>query len=124
MSSRPSTSYSWRSSIFSASPAVAEAGAHRRLDLEPHDLAEPATAKLLLDRLEHVVGLVGDVVVGVAGDPEEGVVDDLHPREQRREVRRDQVLQRDERRARRPPIATNRPSSSFGTLTRATTSVP
>ena len=66
------------------------------LDLEPDDLAEAAAAQLLLDRLQQVVGLVGDVVVGVAGDPEERVVDDLHAREQRAEVGGDQVVERDQ----------------------------
>ena len=50
---------------------LAQPGAHRALDLEADHLAEAAAAKLLLDRLEEVVRLVGHVVVGVAGDPEE-----------------------------------------------------
>ena len=57
-------------------------------DLEPHDLAEAPPAELVLDRLEQVVGLVGDLEVGVARDPEQVVADDLHPREQRVEVAR------------------------------------
>ena len=68
---------------------------HRLLDFEPDDLAEAATAELLLDRPHHVVGLVGDVVIGVAGDPEEGVIDHLHPGEQRAEVGPDQGVERD-----------------------------
>ena len=55
--------------------ARAAARSMSALDLEPHDLAEAPAAELLLDRLQQVVGLVGDVVVGVAGDPEERVVD-------------------------------------------------
>ena len=47
-----------------------------------------------------VVGLVGDLEVGVARDAEDAVVDDLHAREERVEVRGDHVLERDERRAR------------------------
>ena len=57
---------------------LAQPVAHLRRDLEPHDLAESAPAQLLLDRLDDVVGLVGDVVVGIAGDPEGGVIEDLH----------------------------------------------
>ena len=75
---------------------VAQAGLHLRGDLEPDDLAEAAAADLLLDRQQEVVGLVGDVVVGVARDPEERVVDDLHPREEVIEIGRDHVLERDE----------------------------
>ena len=74
----------------------AQAGVHVGSDLEPDHLAEAAAADLLLDRLEEVVGLVGDVVVGVPGHPEEGVVDDLHPREEIVEVRRDHLLERHE----------------------------
>ena len=76
---------------------LAQPGAHLPVDLQPDDLAEAAPAKLLLDRLQQVVGLVGDVVVGVAGDPEERVVGDLHPGEQRAQVGGDQVLERDQR---------------------------
>ena len=60
---------------------LAQPGAHRPVDLEPHDLAEAAAPELLLDRLQQVVGLVGDVVVRVARDPEERVVGHLHARE-------------------------------------------
>ena len=56
------------------------------LDLEAHDLAEAAAAQLVLDGLQQVVGLVGDGEVGVARDPEDRRVDDLHAREQRVEV--------------------------------------
>ncbi len=66
-------------------------------DLEADHLAEAAAADLVLDRLAEVVGLVGDVVVGVAGDAEERVADDLHPREQRLEVVGDHLLERHER---------------------------
>ena len=57
-----------------------------RADLEPHDLAETAPAQLVLDRLQQVVGVVGDLEVGVAGHAEHVVVDDLHAREERVEV--------------------------------------
>ena len=82
---------------------VAQALAHPGVDLEPHDLAEAAPAQLLLDRLQQVVGLVGDVVVGVAGDPEERVVEHLHPREERAEVVGDQGVERDQRVRRSSP---------------------
>ena len=39
-------------------------------DLEPHDGAEPALAQLRLDRLEQVVGVVGDLGVAVAREAE------------------------------------------------------
>ena len=71
---------------------VAQAGVHARADLHPYDLAEAAPAQLVLDRLQQVVGLVGDGEVGVAGDLEVVVVEDLHPREQRVEVGRDDLL--------------------------------
>ena len=41
------------------------------LDLEPHDLAEAPAAQLGLDGLQQVVGLVGDLEVGVARDAED-----------------------------------------------------
>ena len=49
-----------------------------------------------LDRLEQVVGLVLELEVGVAGDAERVVREDLHAREQRVEVRGDDLLERDE----------------------------
>ena len=61
---------------------LAQRRLHAALDLEAHHLAEAAPAELLLDRLEQVVGLVRDVVVGVARDAEERVVEDLHAREE------------------------------------------
>ena len=66
------------------------------VDLEPDGLAEAPAAQLGLDRLQEVVGLVGDLEVGVARDAEEAVADDLHAREQRPEVGGDDVLERDE----------------------------
>ena len=65
-------------------------------DLEPHDLAEAAAAQLVLDRLSRSSASSEIVEVGVAGDAEERVVDDLHAREERVEVVGDQVLERDE----------------------------
>ena len=68
-----------------------------RLDLQPHGASEAAAAQLHLQGDEEVVGLLLlDGEVGVAGDPEHPVVHHRHPREQRVEVRRDQVLQEDE----------------------------
>jgi hypothetical protein len=75
----------------------AQLRAHLAVDLEAHDLAEAPAAQLGLDRAQQVVGLVGDVEVGVAGDAEEAVVDDLHAWEERVEVGRDELLERDER---------------------------
>ena len=76
--------------------------AHPRLDvgpdLEPDHLAEAPAPELVLDRREQVVGLVGDVEVGVARDPEEVVGDDLHAGEERVEMAGDDVLERHERR--------------------------
>ena len=66
-------------------------------DLQPDRLAEAPAAQLRLDGLQEVVGLVGDLEVGVAGDAEDRVTVDLHPGEERIEVRRDDLLQRDER---------------------------
>ena len=89
------------------------------VDLEAHDLAEAPAAQLGLDGPQQVVGLVGDLEVRVAGDAEEAVVDDLHAREQRVEVGRDDLLQRDEGQVRRRRAATKRGSISLGTFTRA-----
>ena len=49
-----------------------------------------------LHRLEEVLGLVVELEVGVAGDAERVVREDLHPREQRVEVRGDHLLERHE----------------------------
>ena len=69
----------------------------RARHLEPDDVAEAAAAQLQLDRLEQVVGLVGDLEVGVARDAEDGALDDLHLREEPVEEVRDHGLERDER---------------------------
>ena len=61
---------------------LAQAGVHARLHLEADDLAEAALAQLVLDRPQQVVGLVGDREVGVAGHPEDAVLEDLHAGEQ------------------------------------------
>ena len=76
---------------------VGQVLAHVGLDLEPEGLAEAAAAQLHLDRDEQVVRLVlFEREVGVAGDPEGVVVPDGHPGEQRVQVGRDDLLQRDE----------------------------
>ena len=89
---------------------------HARADLQPHDLAEAPASELILDRGQEVVGFVVDLEVGVPGDPEEVVADDLHPWEERVQVVGDDVLQRHERVL---VISTNRGSTSLGTFTRA-----
>ena len=69
-----------------------------RADLDPDDLAEAPPAQLVLDRLQQVGGVVGDLEIGVAGDPEDVAVGDLHAREERVEVVGDDVLERHEQR--------------------------
>ncbi len=72
MSSSPSTSYTCTSST---SEPFDQPGLQRRVhagsDLQPDDLPEAPPPELVLDRLEQVVGLVGDLEVGVARDPEQ-----------------------------------------------------
>ena len=80
---------------------VAQALGAVRADLDAHDLAEAPAAQLVLDGLQQVGGVVGDLEVGVAGDAEDVVVGDLHAREQRVEVVRDHVLERHEQQRRR-----------------------
>ena len=65
-------------------------------DLDAHRLPEPPSAKLELDGLQQVVGLVGDREVRVTRDAEERALDDLHHREERLEEVPDHALQRDE----------------------------
>ena len=68
-----------------------------RADLEPYRRAEPAPGQLALKRLQQVlVPVVVDLEFGVAGDPEQMVLDDLHAREELSEVGRDQLLDRHE----------------------------
>ena len=84
-------------------------------------MPEAALAQLELDRLEQVVRLVRDLEIGVAGDPEDAALDDLHLREQRRQEVAQDTLQRQER----PALADRRePRQSSGTLTRAKRSSP
>ncbi len=93
-------------------------------DLQAHRRAEPAPRQLPFQRLQQVlVAVLLDLEVGVAGDPERVVLDDLHAGEQHRQVRRDQVLQRQEPHHRRPCPRGGRARRSgrtlSGTLTRA-----
>ena len=67
----------------------------RARDLEADDGAEPALAQLALDRLEQVVGVVGDLGVAVAGETERDALDHLHLGEEPREEVRDRRLERD-----------------------------
>ena len=69
---------------------------HRPRHLDARDLAEAPAAQLELDRLEQVVGLVGDLEVGVAGDAEDRALEHVHPREERRQEVRQHLLERHE----------------------------
>ena len=69
-------------------------------ELEADRRAEPAAQQLLLQGLEQVLRVVLlDLEVLVAGDAERRVPDDVHAGEQQAQVRGDDVLERDERRA-------------------------
>ncbi len=71
---------------------------HRAFDLQPDHLAEAPLAQLFLDRHEQVGRLfLLDREVGVARDPEEVVLQHLHAREQRVQVRGDDLLEQDVR---------------------------
>ena len=67
---------------------------HLRGDLQANDVAEAAPPQLELDRLEQVVGLVGDLEVRVPRDAEDRALGELHLREERREKVGDHVLER------------------------------
>ena len=71
---------------------------HACAGLHADDLPEAPAAQLVLDRLEQVGGVVGDLEVGVAGDAEDVAVGDLHAREQRVQVVGDHVLERHQQR--------------------------
>ena len=59
------------------------------VDLQAYGRAEPAAHELALERLEQVlVAVLLHLEVGVAGDPEQVVLDDLHAGEQHRRWRR------------------------------------
>ena len=68
-----------------------------RVDLEADHGQEPAAAELLLEGEEQVVGrVVVESQVGVAGDPEDAGLADLHAREQLVEEGHHDLLERDE----------------------------
>ena len=100
-SSRPSISYIWSSSTSSPSRSRVEHPRRRRRGhLDADHVAEAAAPQLRLDRLEEVVGVVGHLEVGVAGDAEEHALGDLHAGEERRQEVGDHGLERHEARAR------------------------
>ena len=70
-------------------------GGRRRAHFDAHDVAEAPSAELALDRLEQVVGVVGDLEVGVARHTEDGPLEDLDAREERREEVRDDLFEWD-----------------------------
>ena len=71
-------------------------------DFQPHRRAEPPPGQLALHRLQQVlVAILFDLHVGVAGDPERVMLDDLQAREQHRQEGGDQLLQGQEPDARR-----------------------
>ena len=76
---------------------VADEVGQRRRDGDAHDRAEAAAAHALLDRLEQVLGLeLLDRDVGVTRHAEGMRLDHLHAREDRAEVRGDELLEPDE----------------------------
>ena len=88
---------SWALSSSSRHEQVEHVVGHLRVDLEPHRDAElRALPQHGLHRGEEVLGVVGQLEVGVAGDAERVVLEDLHAREERVEVRGDHLLERHE----------------------------
>ena len=72
---------------------------HRGVDLEPHHAPElRAAVEHLLDCFQEVFVFVFKLEVGVAGDAERMVRDDVHPGKQAVEVCGDDLLDRDEAR--------------------------
>ena len=70
---------------------------HLGVDLESHDAPELApAAQDRLDRFEEILGFVFQFEVGVARDPERVIREHFHAREQRLELRRDELLQQHE----------------------------
>ena len=66
-------------------------------DLEPHRRAEPPAGQFALECLQQIlVAVLLDLEVGVAGDPEGVVLDDLQAGEQHVQERRDQLFHRQE----------------------------
>ena len=94
--------------------ALQHPGRGRGGDLDPDDVAEAPLSQLELDCLEEVVGVVGELEVGVPRDAEQRPLGDLHPREERRQ----EMEITDSSGTRRPPASTKR-SRPSGTFTRA-----
>ena len=70
---------------------------HRVLDLEPNDFTEAALEDLLFDRREQILRLFDrQLEIGVACDPERMPAEHLHSREERPEIRADDLLERNE----------------------------
>src|SRR5262249_38548950 len=70
---------------------------HVVLHFDANDLAEPSLEDLLFDRREQIFRLFDrDVEIGVARDPERIPRGDLEAREERAEVRADDLLERNE----------------------------
>src|SRR5438046_1657372 len=70
---------------------------HRILDLEPNDFPEAALEYLLFDRREQILWFFDrQLEIGIAGDPERVPTEHLHSREQRTEVRANDLLERHE----------------------------
>ena len=68
-------------------------------DLQPHRRTEPAARQFAFQRLQQIlVAVLFDLEVGVAGDAERVVLDDLQAGEQHRQEGRDQFLHRQEAR--------------------------
>ena len=68
---------------------VADRGGH----LQPHRRAEPALGQLALEGLQQVlVAVLVDLQLGVAGDPEQVPLQDLHAGEQLVQVGGDELL--------------------------------
>ena len=64
-------------------------------DLESHRRTEPPARQFPFQRLQQVlVAVLFNLVVGVAGDAESVMLDDVHTREQHRQERGDQLLHR------------------------------
>ena len=84
-----------------------------RTHLDADDVAEAPPAELGLDRLEQVVGIVRDLEVRVAGDAEDGALDDGDAREERGKEMRDDLLERDVQPA---PVHLEEARETFGDL--------
>ena len=99
-------------------------------DLQPHRRAEPAPGQLPLQRLQQVlVAVLVDLELGVAGHPEQVVLDHLHAGEELAQVRGDQLLDRQEPHRAHAVAAWCGPARTkrgtlLGTLIRANSSGP